>query len=360
MCESTFRRSPHARPATAHWEHALASARDSGEVARPTYVEPLALGWLSALAAAESAVLNKACRLSPSETRAYLQHLRVEHEEAAGLLETLAHGQRGAALLVDCLHHPTVDIRLLRLPTGVRACIFDVEGALTTSSALHCDAWRMTLDPFLLSYADRLHRGFVPFDPHHDYPKYLAGRTRLAGLRAFLTSRAITVREGESSDRAGGASVHGLANRKQEVLRHLIEQEGVGAFAGSRAYLEVASIVGARRAVVSASTNTALVLQRAGIAELVDVEIDGKTVERESLRPKPAPDMLLAACARLGVEPAQAAAFETTAAGIAAARAAGIRAAIAVARDGHAGAFAGSDPDQIVTDLGEMLERNGA
>jgi HAD superfamily hydrolase (TIGR01509 family) len=333
---------------------------DRAEPEGPTYVERLALDWLSALGAAEAAVLDEANRLSQAEARAYLQRLRDEHEQAAALLESLTHGQRGAALLVDCLHHPTVDIRLLRLPAGVRACIFDLEGALTTSSALHCDAWRLTLDPFLVSYADRLHRGVVPFDPHRDYPKYLAGRTRLAGLRAFLTSRAMTVRDGEPSDRAGNGSVYGLANRKREVLRHLIEQKGVEAFAGSRAYLEVATVVGARRAVVSASTNTALVLQHAGIAELIEVEIDGDTVERESLRPRPAPDMLLAACARLGVEPAQAASFETTPTGIAAARAAGIRAAIAVAREGHAGAFAGSNPDQIVTDLGEMLERNGS
>jgi beta-phosphoglucomutase-like phosphatase (HAD superfamily) len=340
-------------------EHAPGSRLDGGELERPTYVERLAFGWLSALGAAEAAILGNGSRLSSSETRAHLQRLRVEHEQVAGLLEELAHRERGAALLVDCLHQPTVDIRLLRLPTGVRACIFDLEGALTTSAALHCDAWRLTLDPFLLAYSDRLHRAFIPFDPHRDYPDFLAGRARLAGLRAFLTSRAIGLREGEPADRAGTESVHGLANRKHEGLHHLIEQKGVEAFAGSRAYLEVASVVGARRGVVSASANTALVLQRAGIADLIEAQIDGDTVERESLRPKPAPDMLLAACARLGVEPAQAAAFETTPAGIAAARAAGIRLAVAVARDGHTGAFAGSDADLIVTDLGEVLERSG-
>lgn len=339
-------------------EHAPTPAlvpRDS-----PTYVENLAAAWLSALGAAETAVRSKASRLTPSETRAYAQRLRVEHEQAAGLLEPLARGRRGATLLVDCLRYPLVDTRLLRLPSGVCACIFDLEGALTTSARLHCDAWRLTLDPFLLSYADRLRRQFVPFDPRHDYPDYLSGRTRLAGLRAFLASRAISVREGEPSDRAGSQSVHGLANRKQEVLRHLIEQRGVEAFAGSRAYLEIASIVGARRAVLSASANTTLVLDRAGIADLIEVQVDGDTVERESLEPEPAPDMLLAACARLDVEPGQAAAFETTPAGVAAARAAGIRATIAVARDGHTGAFAGCKPDMTVADLGEMLERDGS
>lgn len=343
-------------------EHAPTSTagRIEAETVDRPYPERLVAGWLSAFEAAETAVMDKACRLSATETRTQLQGLRAERTKVAALLETVAHGQRGATLLVDCLRYPAVDIRLLRLPTGVSACIFDVEGALTTSAAIHRNAWRLTLDPFLFVYADRVRRRFVPFDPHHDYPVYLAGRPRLDGLRAFLASRAISLREGEPSDLSGADSVHGLANRKQDALRQLIQQQGVEAFAGSRAYLEVASIVGARRAVVSASTNTTLVLQRAGIGDLIEQQVDGADVERGSLRPKPAPDMLLAACAELGVEPSQAAAFETTPAGIVAARAAGIRVAIAVARDGNGAAFSTCDPDLVVTDLGEILERNGA
>jgi HAD superfamily hydrolase (TIGR01509 family) len=328
-------------------------------VSRATYAERLAAGWLAALSAAETAVNDKACGLTADETRTHLQHLRAERTEVVDLLGTVAHGQRGATLLVDCLAHPPVDLRLLRLPTGVCACIFDVEGALTTSAAIHCDAWRLTLDPFLLGYADRLRRQFVPLDPRHDYPEYLSGRPRLDGLRAFLASRAISLREGEPSDRPGTESLYGLANRKRETWRHLVEQNGVEAFAGSRAYLEIATIVGARRAVVSASTNTKLVLERAGIDDLIEERVDGDAVEQEALRPKPAPDMLLAACARLRVDPGQAAAFETTPAGIVAAHAAGIRMAIAVARDGNIAAFSACEPDLVVTDLGEILERNG-
>jgi beta-phosphoglucomutase-like phosphatase (HAD superfamily) len=325
-------------------------------VAGLTRVEPLVASWLSAFAAAENSSLYDAAGLSPADTRKHLQHLRAEQVEIAGLLESLAHGQRGATLLLDCLRRPTIDIRLLRLPSGVSACIFDVEGALTTSAAAHCDAWRVTLDPFLLRYTEHLGWGFVPFDPHHDYLEYLVGRPRLAGLRAFLASRGISLPEGEPSDRPGAESVHGLANRKQEALRRYVERNGVEAFAGSRAYLELAAVVGARRAVVSASTHTAMVLQRAGIADLIEEQIDGHVLESDSLRPKPAPDMLLAACARLDVDPAQAAVFETTPAGITAARAAGIRTAIGVARDTTSDAFSSSEPDLVVNDLGEMLE----
>jgi beta-phosphoglucomutase-like phosphatase (HAD superfamily) len=321
------------------------------------YAERLAAGWLSAFAAAERALLDEGSRLSAVERRDHLGRLHSERRQVTSLLEPLAQGERSATLLVHCLAQPTTDIRVLALPTGVCACIFDVEGALTTSAAAHCNAWRLTLDPFLFAYTERLGRRFVPFDPHHDYVEYLSGRPRLAGLRAFLASRGISLPEGEPSDRSRVASVHGLAKRKQETLHRYIEEHGVDAFAGARAYLEVAGIVGARRAVVSASTNTSLMLQHAGIADLIDEQIDGHDLEREALRPKPAPDMLLAACARLGVRPEQAAAFEATPEGIAGARAAGLRAAIGVARDENtAAAVAAADADLVLTDLGELLE----
>jgi beta-phosphoglucomutase-like phosphatase (HAD superfamily) len=69
----------------------------------------------------------------------------------------------------------------------------------------------------------------------------------------------------------------------------------------------------------------------------------------EHLRPKPAPDALLAACDRLGVDPAHTAAFETTPAGILAARAGGFALVVAVDTpvDGA---------DLGVAGLGELLE----
>lgn len=94
----------------------------------------------------------------------------------------------------------TIDIRRLGLPSGVTACIFDVERALTTSACIHRDAWCSTLDAFLLARADRLRRPFVPLDRNHDYTNHLAGRPRLAGLRSFLASRGISLPDGEPSD----------------------------------------------------------------------------------------------------------------------------------------------------------------
>jgi HAD superfamily hydrolase (TIGR01509 family) len=320
-------------------------------------VETIVERWLSALAAAESAVhaAAKTGNLTAAGAAQRLHHLQVERADVAALLRPLAHGHHGAELLLRCLNSRASNIHLLGLPDRVTACIFDVEGVLTTSAAAHRDAWRATLDAFLLTRAMRLGREFVPFDPTLDYVDHLAGRPRIDGLRSFLASRGISVREGEPTDRPDTESVHGLANRKEGLLRHYLEEKGTDAFAGSRAYLEIAHVVGARTAVVSASENTALVLERAGIAQLVDERIDGRTMALEHLEPKPAPDTLLAACRHLEVDPGEAAAFETTPAGIAAARAAGIRAVVAVAREESTAELAASDADLVIGDLGELL-----
>jgi beta-phosphoglucomutase-like phosphatase (HAD superfamily) len=113
-------------------------------------------------------------------------------------------------------------------------------------------------------------------------------------------------------------------------------------------------------AVVSASANTRTILERSGLAGLVDRSVDGETIAAEGLRAKPAPDTLLEACRQLGVEPEHAAAFETTPAGIDAARAAGFSFVIGVSSNGQADALRTEAPDLVVTGLAELLERRHA
>ena len=64
-----------------------------------------------------------------------------------------------------------------------------------------------------------------------------------------------------------------------------------------------------------------LVLASAGLADRFHVVVSGDEVAR----PKPAPDLYLAACAGLGVDPSAAVALEDSPTGVASARAAGMR-----------------------------------
>jgi beta-phosphoglucomutase-like phosphatase (HAD superfamily) len=113
-------------------------------------------------------------------------------------------------------------------------------------------------------------------------------------------------------------------------------------------------MAGLGAAVVSPSLHTGAMLERAGLEQLVDVRIDGQTMAAEGLEAKPAPDVLVAACRDLGVDPARAAAFEISPVGIAAARAARFAFVVGVAR-AEADLLRASDTDLVVTELGDLL-----
>ena len=100
-----------------------------------------------------------------------------------------------------------------------------------------------------------------------------------------------------------------------------------------------------------------MLLDRARLAALIDDCVDGNTVRSENLRRKPAPDMLLAACRHLGVEPARTVVFETTADGVDAGRAGGFETVVAIDRGGEARMLHARGADLVVADLGELLER---
>jgi HAD superfamily hydrolase (TIGR01509 family) len=325
----------------------------------PLSLDALIAPWCAALDAAQSAVRLASAFGDGRELSEHSARLSQQRRDVARLLHGVARELHTDSPLLGWLNASSITPSMLGLPKGVIACVFDLDGVLTTSARVHVAAWAQTFDSFLWERAERGHHAFVPFDRRHEYHDYVAGRSRLAGAHAFLASRSIRLPEGSRDDVPAAETVYGLANRKNLVLQDLLERDGVAAFAGSRSYLEGARILGLRCAVVSASANTENILVRSGLADLIQERIDAGAVEVERLRPKPAPDVLLAACQRLHVRPDQVAAFDTTASGIDGARAAGARMAIAVDRDGDARALRASHPDLVVNDVAELFTHAG-
>jgi beta-phosphoglucomutase-like phosphatase (HAD superfamily) len=107
---------------------------------------------------------------------------------------------------------------------------------------------------------------------------------------------------------------------------------------------------------VSASANTATILELSGLAPLVECTVDGNTMIEQQLRSKPAPDTLLAASRQLDVSPGHAAAFETTAAGVDAARAAGYGVVVGIDQFSQAAALRAHGAAPVVSGLAEILE----
>ena len=334
------------------------SSTESSETAGRPGLESLAMRWWAALDAARSALHSAGPYIGAPQLSTWTHELAAERSEIIRLLQALAREQHTSSWLVRWLAAPALTRRMLGLPDGVVACVFDLDGVLTTSATMHALAWAETFDPFLLDRAERSHREFVPFDPRTEYQVYIAGRPRLDGVRGFLGSRGIGLPEGNADDPPGAETMYGLATRKNQVLQQHLDRQGVAAFSGSRFYLEAARSIGVHRAVVSASANTATILESAGLAHLIECSVDGNTIAAEHLRAKPAPDTIMAACRRLDVLPGQLAAFETTPAGITAARAAGVRLTVGVDRSGQTDALVAGDADLVISDLAELFDRD--
>jgi beta-phosphoglucomutase-like phosphatase (HAD superfamily) len=332
--------------------------RPSGMSDDPVDLDDLVGAWRSAFGAAEEA-LHAAGRdhdLTASELGARFRNLSDERAATVRALSPLALDHHVRPLLVRLVASSTEAKRLLGLPAEVDACVFNVDGVLIASAAIHADAWKETFDHLVSRRVERTGGSFAPFSQRVDYPALIHGKSREHAVRDFLASRGISLPEGRPDDSLDAETVRGLANRKSSTLLRRLEQRGVNAYAGARLYLRLAQDARLHCAVVSGSTHTEVLLERARLDGLVAECIDGRTALAEGLKRKPAPDMLLAACRHLGVQPARSAVFETTEEGVLAGRAGGFRLVVAVHSEGNEEALRGRGADVVVADLGEMVE----
>lgn len=227
---------------------------------------------------------------------------------------------------------------------------------LTRTAKQHAAAWKQAFDEFLRARSRSSGEPFVPFDPIHDYNSYVDGKPRSDGTRSFLAARGIALPEGVENDSPRAGTVHGLSNRKNEILLNLLRRTPPKTYEGSLRYVRAARRGGLRTAVVSASKNCEEVLVAAGIADLFDVRIDGLVADREHLAGKPAPDTYLAAARALAVEPEQSVVFEDALAGVEAGRAGHFGYVVGVDRAGQAAELRRHGADVVVGDLAALLE----
>jgi len=244
---------------------------------------------------------------------------------------------------------------VLGLPDNVRACLFDLDGVLTATAKVHAAAWKEMFDEYLRERAAGTGEDFVAFGEKDDYDAYVDGKPRFDGVRSFLASRGIELPDGKPDDPPSAEPIHGMGNRKNEIVLRMIHEQGVEAYPGSRRYLEAAREAGLRRAVVSSSTNCRDVLAAAGIDEFFEARIDGIVAERDHLKGKPAPDTYLAGAQALEVTPNAAAVFEDALAGVEAGRAGGFACVVGVDRAGQADALREHGASVVVQDLAELL-----
>jgi len=241
------------------------------------------------------------------------------------------------------------------LPSTVRACLFDLDGVLTPTASVHSAAWKSMFDAWLEPRARAAGTRFVPFDAVADYERYVDGKSRADGARSFLASRGIVLPEGAPDDPPDAETVHGLAERKDEMFARLLHDEGVSAYEGSDRYVRAVRDGGLRTAVVSSSRHARQVLSIAGIADLFDTIVDGVAAQQWELAGKPAPDSYLAAARLLGAGAAESAVFEDALAGVEAGRAGAFGYVVGVDHVGQAQELLRHGANVVVTDLAQLL-----
>ncbi|HEX6360759.1 beta-phosphoglucomutase family hydrolase [Actinophytocola sp.] len=237
---------------------------------------------------------------------------------------------------------------MIGLPDHITACLFDLDGVLTGTAALHRAAWKETFDPLLAEY------GQEPFT-EADYLNHVDGRPRFDGVRAFLSSRGIELPEGPPDAPPGDDTIQAVGNRKNERVQQIIVEQGVNPYPGSVRFLEEAKKAGLRIGVVTSSANGESVLDAADLSKFVEARIDGVVIAERKLKGKPAPDSFLAGAKALNTAPGNAAVFEDALSGVQAGKAGHFGYVVGVNRADQAEELRAHGADVVVDDLAELL-----
>lgn len=234
------------------------------------------------------------------------------------------------------------------------AVLFDLDGVLTSTAAIHAESWKQMFDDYLhVAEGER----FRPFDIAADYLTYVDGKPRYEGVKSLLDARGIALPLGEPSDPPSDRTICGLGNRKDVLVKQAIDAGRVASFEGSIRWVRQLKGEGFKLAVVSSSRNCGPVLRAAGIAELFEVRVDGETLIELSLPGKPAPDSFVKAAALLHTTPARSVVVEDAISGVQAGRAGRFGLVIGVDREGHGEQLRQAGADVVVRDLEELLTR---
>ncbi|MFB0627272.1 HAD family hydrolase [Streptomyces sp. AB3(2024)] len=201
----------------------------------------------------------------------------------------------------------------------LRAVIFDTDGVLLDSAALHAAAWKSAVDGCLDTWASAGGRQPL-FDAEREYRGLVDGKPRHDGALALLTARRIALPEGAPGDPPGCGTVWAVATRKEHAFMETLRTRRVEPFDDVRPALSRLRNQSVRCAAVSASRHARPLLESAGLAGLFDALVDGADADRLGLAGKPDPALFLEAADRLGIAPARAAVVEDALAGVEAGR----------------------------------------
>jgi beta-phosphoglucomutase family hydrolase len=229
--------------------------------------------------------------------------------------------------------------------TDYDGVLFDLDGVITPTAEIHEHAWGELFAAYDFTQAD--------------YIEFVDGKPRYDGVRSFLTSRNVTLPDGDPTDDPGDNTVCAMGNRKNALFNEILERDGIAAYPGSQATLDALVADGVPSAIVSSSKNAVPVLDAASLGERFEVIVDGIVAADLGLNGKPAPDGYLLGAKRLGLEPGRTVVVEDATSGVAAGRAGNFAVVIGVDRGAGADVLLDYGATFVVSDLDELLHNGG-
>lgn len=236
----------------------------------------------------------------------------------------------------------------------VKAVILDMDGVITRTAKLHAKAWNEMFDRYNQRRKNKNKEPFNPFDIGFDYPEYLDGVPRYDGVQAFLLSRNIDLPFGSEDDEPGEETICGLGNWKNELFHEFLRNEGVEVYEDAVEKVKKWKEKGLKTALISASKNSKLALESAGLSYLFDICIDGVTSIKKKLKGKPDPDIFIEAAKELGVNPSETAILEDSLAGIKAGVDGKFKIVVGVARNNNEDRLLKAGAHVAVNDLNKL------
>ncbi len=234
-----------------------------------------------------------------------------------------------------------------------KAAIFDMDGVVTNTAAVHSAAWKEMFDAYLRSWAAIQGKPFAEFTLDGDYLAYVDGRPRYNGVERFLKSRGIELPRGNPDDPPGIETVCGLGNRKNVIFKQILERDGVRTFESTVLLMREMIQRGIKIGLATSSFNSGVVLGKTGTTELFETVVDGVVSAKRGLKGKPEPDIFSATAGNLGVPNAEAIVIEDAISGVQAGAKGGFALVVGIAREGDGHELRRNGADVVVRDLSE-------
>jgi beta-phosphoglucomutase len=174
---------------------------------------------------------------------------------------------------------------------SLKGAIFDLDGVMVETVPLHFKAWKKLFNQYGKSFS------------FEDYKAKVDGIPRLDGAKAIL-------------DNLSDKELKEAAAKKQEYFLEYLSSDGVKRYESTLDLIKEFRSHQVKIAIISSSKNCSYVLDRAGLYQFIDAEVNGNDINKG----KPDPEIFLRALDKLGLKKEECIVFEDAVLGVEAAK----------------------------------------